>query len=565
MRLLPAALLLLIAALPAVPAVAADPPSATPVDAREAIAEPESVPVRFRGETLFEVRAPLGGLAVAERAAAIESRISLAAAGPAGALSEIRSIPGASAHDVYVGEQFIVSVTDADANPLGRTREQYAADVSATLRSVLAVEFEGRSLASLLRATAVAIAGTVVFVLLAGFVWRRMQNSEQRWREREASTLRTISLRGLDLLTAEHKIEIVTVVLRVGRILVTLFLTLVWAGATLALFPWTRGFSAEIRRETLGAFREAVGGVLGYLPNLLSIAVIGFVTYLLLRFARFFFERVRREQIRIPNFYPEWADPTYKIVRFVGIALAIVVMYPYLPASQSVAFQGVSVLVGVLVSIGSASAIANMIGGLVITYMRAFEAGDRVRIGDTEGDVISRDAFVVRVRTVKNVEITVPNAMVLSSHVINFSKAARDAGLILHTTVTIGYDVPWRKVHELLLAAAAETEGLEAKPAPFVLQKSLDDFYVSYELNAHTRDPSQMAMIYSRLHAAIQDRFNEAGVEIMSPHYRAQRDGNQVTVPEQYLPGNYVRPRFGLDLLGVMPKPAGSGPKEGGG
>jgi small-conductance mechanosensitive channel len=151
---------------------------------------------------------------------------------------------------------------------------------------------------------------------------------------------------------------------------------------------------------------------------------------------------------------------------------------------------------------------------------------------------------VTRIRTIKNVDITIPNAMVLSSHIVNFSSSARDRGLILHSTVTISYDVPWKTVHELLLAAAAATENVRAEPRPFILQTSLDDSYVSYELNAYTDQPNLMATTYSDLHQHIQDKFNEAEVEIMSPHYAAVRDGNKTTVPATYLPPSYQAPAF---------------------
>ena len=166
--------------------------------------------------------------------------------------------------------------------------------------------------------------------------------------------------------------------------------------------------------------------------------------------------------------------------------------------------------------------------------MRPFKLGDRVKIADTVGDVIERTLLVTRVRTPKEVEITIPNAMVLGSHIINYSAAALDGGVILHTDVTIGYDTPWRQVHELLLAAAARTEGMLEKPKPFVLQTALGDFAVSYELNAYTEQPNRMAAIYSTLHEHIQDEFQKAGVQIMSPHY--EMDPSTPKVPAPYRP-----------------------------
>lgn len=274
--------------------------------------------------------------------------------------------------------------------------------------------------------------------------------------------------------------------------------------------------------------------------------MIAICTHYVIRFSRFLFNEVERQNITLPGFYPDWALPSFKIVRFLIIAFAVVMAFPYLPGSDSPAFKGVSVFLGVLFSLGSSSAVANVVAGVILTYMRAFCVGDRVKIADTMGDVIEKNLLVTRIRTAKNVDVTVPNAMVLGSHIINYSSSAQ---LILNTTVTIGYDVPWRQVHELLLAAARSTERIMAEPKPFVLQTALNDFYVSYELNAYTDAPSAMATIYSELHARIQDSFNEAGVEIMSPHYSTLRDGNPTTIPADYLPPDYQPPAHRIRKL----------------
>jgi small-conductance mechanosensitive channel len=235
------------------------------------------------------------------------------------------------------------------------------------------------------------------------------------------------------------------------------------------------------------------------------------------------------------GFHRDWATPTYKIVRFMVIVFAAVVIFPYLPGSQTPAFRGISLFLGVLVSFGSSAAIANVVAGTVMTYMRPFQMGDRVKIADTEGDVIEKTLLVTRVRTPKHVEVTIPNAMVLASHIINYSAAAAEGGVILHTTVTIGYDTPWRQVQELLLAAAEKTDGLLSTPAPFMLQTALHDFYVSYQLNAYTDKPSEMAGLYSAMHANIQDEFQRAGVQIMSPNYVA--DTEHPKIPPAFKPG----------------------------
>ena len=232
-------------------------------------------------------------------------------------------------------------------------------------------------------------------------------------------------------------------------------------------------------------------------------------------------------------------------MRFLILAFVAVVIFPYLPGSESPAFRGISIFLGVLFSLGSTSAVANIVAGTILTYTRAFRVGDRIQIADTTGDVVEKTLLATRVQTIKNELITVPNAMVLGSHITNFSAAsAGGRELILHTTVTIGYDAPWRTIHELLIAAALRTEGILKEPAPFVLQTALDDFYVHYEINGFTGQPAQMAVTYAQLRQNIQDSFNEAGVEIMSPHFSSLRDGNRKAIPDPYLPGTYAAPSF---------------------
>jgi small-conductance mechanosensitive channel len=256
---------------------------------------------------------------------------------------------------------------------------------------------------------------------------------------------------------------------------------------------------------------------------------------------------IERGDISFPGFYREWAQPSYKLCLFLILALAVVVAFPYLPGSGSPAFQGVSLFLGLLLSLGSTAAVANIVGGVILIYTRAFEVGDRVQIGDAVGDIVEKTLLVTRLRTPKNVVITMPNSAVLTSNIINFSAALREPNtppLILHTTITLGYDVPWRKVHQVLLEAAMATPHILQEPAPFILQTSLDDFYVSYELNAYTDRPLMMTGIYSQLHQNIQDKCNETDIEILSPHYSAIRDGNQITIPANYLPKDYTAPGF---------------------
>jgi small-conductance mechanosensitive channel len=230
------------------------------------------------------------------------------------------------------------------------------------------------------------------------------------------------------------------------------------------------------------------------------------------------------------------------------MAFMLVVIFPYLPGSNSPIFKGVSVFLGFLFTFGSAGSLSNIISGLVLTYMRLFKIGDRVKIGEVTGDIIERSLLVTRIRTTKNEVISIPNSTVMGSPSTNYSSDAPDKGLILHSTVTIGYDVPWRDMHQALIDAALRCELILKDPIPFVLQTGLDDFYVSYQINAYTREANLQATIYSLLHQHIQDVCNERGIEIMSPHYRSERDGNMSTIPASYLPKDYKQPGFNISI-----------------
>jgi small-conductance mechanosensitive channel len=302
-----------------------------------------------------------------------------------------------------------------------------------------------------------------------------------------------------------------------------------------SIFPATKGIAVKLINYVLDPFKSIVRSFIDYIPELITIIVISFIFHNVVRFLKFLSHEIESEKLVIPGFYPDWARSTFNILRIIIYAFAFIVIFPYLPGSDSPVFQGVSVFLGLLLSLGSSSAIGNIIAGLVITYMRAFRIGDRVKIGDTTGDVIEKSMLVTRLRTIKNEEITIPNSAILNGSTTNYSSSAQHLGLILNTVVTIGYDVPWRKIEKLLIEAAQKTNLIELNPKPFVLQTSLDDFYVSYQLNAYTKHPGSAAKIYSELHAHIQDLFAEANVEIMSPHYQANREGPS-TIPAKSEP-----------------------------
>ena len=275
-------------------------------------------------------------------------------------------------------------------------------------------------------------------------------------------------------------------------------------------------------------------GILQQVPNLLFIAVLIFLTRYSLKLMKLFFTGIEHNTLTISGFDPDWAKPTYKIARLLVVVFAVIVAYPYIPGSESPAFKGISLFIGVVFSLGSSSAISNIMAGYMMIYRKAFKVGDRVKIDEYTGDVTEIRLQVTHLRTIKNEEIIVPNSAILAGHIVNYSTFAREHGLILHTTVGIGYEVPWRQVEAMLMLAAERTPGLLREPKPFVLQKSLGDFAVNYELNVYVDDPHGMAARYSELHKNVLDAFNEYGVQIMTPAYEGDPDQPKVVAKEQW-------------------------------
>ncbi len=385
------------------------------------------------------------------------------------------------------------------------------------------------------------LAVAVQMVAILNRVFPRLYKIVEGLRE---TRLTTIRIQSLELLTPDQLTDLFLTLAKTLRAGATLLISLIALTFSLSFFPGTEGVMLGLLERAL-AFLGGLGqGFLNFLPNLVNLALIILLTRYTLKGLRFFAAGFRNGKIALAGFHPELAEPTYQLARVLVVALALVAAFPYIPGSDSPVFRGISIFIGALVSLGSTSLVTNIVSGVVLTYTRGLKIGDRVQIGENIGDVVERSLLVTRLRTIKNVEVTIPNGMVLSSHIINYSASSHERGLILNTTITISYDAPWRVVHELLVSAAINTDHILEFPEPFVLQTSLADYYVTYELNAYTMKASRMANIYSELHQNIQDRFNEAEIEILSPAYSALRDGHQASIPKDYLPNNYRAPGF---------------------
>jgi small-conductance mechanosensitive channel/biopolymer transport protein ExbD len=528
-------------------------PASEPAQATQTTTDQtDRIPVKLDNKTLFYVRVPVAGYSPETRAEATSRRIQDFARDRSLDLGDltVKIDEQTKTYNLMVGDEPLAILTEADAKAIGidpvtmiyrnrllvseavkdwrvdRTPEKYAIAAGHTLAALVGL-----------------IVALKLLYWVCGWLIRRLR----QW---QGTRIRGFSLFGSEILSAERVVDAVWELIKFLR-LVTLLLVLgYFLAIILGFFPETRFLAENLNNYAFNALETVGLGLMAYMPKLFFIGIIVLITTYVLKLVKFFFTEVQRGHITIPGFYTNWAKPTYNIIRVLIIFFAGAVAYPYLPGASSPAFQGISIFVGALFTLGSSGAIANLVSGIVLIYSRAYEIGDRITISDTTGDVMEKSLFVTRIRTLKNVVVTVPNAVILGGNVINYTPGKDGltlSPLVLHITVTLGYDVPWRLVHEVLIQAAQATEHILNQPAPFVLQTSLDDFYVSYELNAYTEKPKLMPKLYSQLHQNIQDRCNELGIEILSPHYRAARDGNQLAVPPEYWPEDYQVPAFRVE------------------
>ena len=502
------------------------------------------------GRPVLTVYEQVANLTPEARAQGIEKRIVALARETSTPVESVRIRQRDAWTDILADDTVIMAVTEADARATGKSRQLLALEDAESIRRTIQTYREEHSWRMILRAILkTALVMLVLFVAL-WLVRRCRLFFRLRIDERiqKSEKLKEKSTWHLSIAYVGPMILAIGTFLRWLLILALLEATLT---ITLSFYSSTREISLTVTRWLFTQLEMLGESVVNYLPNLLVVAVIVIVTNYAIRLVRLIFSQIRKGDVKIPGFYTDWADPTAKLIRMLLLVLALIAAFPYLPGATSPAFRGISIFVGLLLSLGSSSAVASAIAGVILTYMRSFLVGDWVQIGDTMGEVIERTLLVTRLLTPKAEVITIPNSTVMSGSVKNYSTEAKKAGVIFYTAVTISFDVPWRTVHQLLISAALTTEHVLQQPTPFVLQRSLDDFYVTYELNAYTDTPREVLNIYSNLHRNIQDKFNDAGVEICSPHFSSLRDGNTIAIPEQYIKFNYKAPAFRMNLVDV--------------
>jgi small-conductance mechanosensitive channel len=499
-------------------------------------------------DTLFMVFARAGASQPHERAVNISRKIAEAASGDFFHPDSIKVVAFESTYDVMLNGIILTSISENDAIWYGKSMIETALDYQQKIKTSISKTREDQSLGKIAKRTALVL--LILFIVwFFVFLVRKGDRKLNKYLEKnQAGWLKDLSYKDYTILTAEQEMMVILFIAKLMRWFIYAVFIYIALSLIFSIFPFSRDWADTLVGLVLRPLKQALSAVWEYMPNLFSILVIFFLMKYVIRFTKYIFHEIEQEKLKIAGFHADWAMPTYGIVRVLLYAFMLVLVFPYLPGSDSNIFKGVSVFIGILFSLGSSSVITNMVAGIVITYMRPFKIGDRVKIGDVTGVVVEKTLLVSRIMTIKNEIITIPNSSVLSGNTVNYSSEAAGRGLITHTTVTIGYDVPWKKMHEALLEAALRTDFVQEEPKPFVLQTGLEDFYVSYQLNVYIKNVDKLALINSGLHQNIQDVCNERGIEILSPHYRAARDGNSSTIPADYLPPDYQPPGFEIRM-----------------
>jgi small-conductance mechanosensitive channel len=524
-----AALCLLVALLPEAAAGKSLAPPATDESARETVMAPVSVD----GVTVFNVRGT-SSFPAERRAKEISARIEQLAANRMFDPDTLQISSKDDATSIVAGNQNIVTIFDPDARPENLEHKELAQVYLFKIHEAIKSYRQARTPEALITSAVYIAFATIAFL---AFLWlgRRVMRKFDPLLERHLhEKLEGLETQSFQIVRAKQLWSALEGALKLLRLVVSVLAGLWYLEFVLGKLPWTTKIGDGLLALLTKPLHIMASGVIDMLPDLIFLAILVFIVRYILKALRVFFGGVADQVIKLQNFEADWAWPTYRLVKVLIIALSLVVAFPYIPGSNSDAFKGISVFLGIVFSLGSSSIIANIIAGYTMIYQRAFKLGDRVKVGELVGDVTEVRQLVTHLRTVKNEEIVVPNSLIISSSVVNYSTLARKGQLVLHTTVGIGYETPWRQVEAMLLQAATLTKDVKREPSPFILQKALGDFCVTYELNVYCDNAQAMNEIYTALHRNILDVFNENGVQIMTPSYVADPPEAKVVLKENW-------------------------------
>ena len=491
-------------------------------------------PVLLKQDTLYLIYANIGSISAMERARLHSEKIFHTAKVFSLKTDSLYIVEGFSTSDIVYLNTVLASVTENDAIWMNTTRDSLAVEHINSIINAIAIYQQNTSLWNRFRIIGLCLLLFVsLFCLFKGIAYL-FNHVIRRILIRHKKKLFT---HDYAILNSNRQLRLLMGFIKLFKYLLYIVLLYLAIPMLFSIFPPTQKYAEVLFGWILNLFYSIWDGFVDFLPNLTRIVIILICLRYVMKFLRYLANEIEAKRLVIPGFYPDWAKATLNIFRIIVYAITLVMIFLLLPWSDSPIFQGVSVFVGLLISLGSTSVISNLMAGLVITYMRPFIKGDRIKIGDTYGDVVEKTPFVVRVLTPKNEVVTVPNATVLSSNVVNYSsktKDEKDPGVVIHTTITMGYDVPWAQIKQLLIEAALKTPYVLHKPVPFVLHTALNDFSISYQINAYTKEAKKIPIIYSELYKNILDTFRDAGLEMITFHYQAYRDGNKEKIAPEY-------------------------------
>ncbi len=499
----------------------------------DSVAEFSEAPVIIDGHELFLVRG-IPSYPAEDRAKTIKERIENVANDYSIRPEKVDIVHSEIRDDIFISGKFIMSVFDVDAQLVGIEREVLSAVIKRNLTKAIYNYRHERTSETIINRALYAAGATLIIIFILLLIHWGIKKTHTLLERKLKAKIESLESKSFNLIRSNQLWLTIYSLSKVIKLILVLIILFIYLEYLLSLFPWTRGISISLIGIFITPLREFGISILNFIPNLAFLIVIFFVTKYILKLTKIFFNGIEQGNIKIHGFDAEWSLPTYKILRVFILLFGVIIAYPYIPGSDSDAFKGVSLFLGLLISLGSSSIIGNLIAGYSMIYRRTFRKGDLVKIDNYIGQVIDTKLFITRLHTPKNEEIVIPNSVILNNHVVNYSSLAHDRGLILHTDVGIGYETSWRQVEEMLKVAAERSEGFLKDPPPFILQKALGDFAVTYELNVYCKDPHNMLKLYTKLHQNILDVFNENNVQIMTPAYERDPEEPKVVPKDKW-------------------------------
>lgn len=494
----------------------------------------QGVPIVIEGDTLFQLYTKRGGVTPKDRAHNTEELILKFGKTLSLNQDSIYVFNGEFFADIMYGDKVIASITDQDGLWQNKDRVELAKEYSIIIANKIDQLHQEYGLMMKVKRIllfTLTVVIQITLIVLTNKLFKKLRRKIVRFSHNK---LKPIQIKEYEFLNTHKQARILLFLSAAIKLIFIAAQLIITIPILFSIFPETEDLAIVIFSYVWNPIKSIFISVGKYIPNILKIIVIYFCFKYIIRGLKYLATEIATEKLKINGFFPDWAYPTYYIIRFLFYSFMVIMIWPLLPNSDSPVFSGVSVFIGLIISLGSTTVIGNLMAGMIITYMRPFRKGDQIKINDTVGCVIEKSPFVTRIRTRKNEVVTIPNSFIMSSHTTNYTTSAQQYGIILHTDVTVGYEVEVEVVHELLLSAARETSGILKNPKPFVLNTELSDFYCCYQINGFTREDKTIPRVYSELHQRIREKFNEAGIEMLSPHYYAQRDGNEIAMPKKY-------------------------------